>query len=394
MGCQVSKDLAASGAAPAAERDVVAQQRPVADATKATEALRGPDVEADEPPAEDPIDATDADDASVLSEEAGAAAGAPPEEEEEAAPPSEASLRDDEAAAAAPDAPEEEEDDDDEDAACSSGPVEEEKFALEDLDFTIDETAPEEDEAENEAAPEAPEDAGAEAAEAADGPVEEEKVAPEEEEEIEDAEDAGGPVEEKFALEDLDFTIDGTSSSDDDCVHFEADYCEDAAVDDHREDAAVDVDVVSHGPTLSGDEARKAEEIEAAYADFFEHISFRKGWKACPFRKRDVDVLFHKAAVAVSCIRSRELDGDSLTLRQTDGSARDWMMDAHDPVLNPRAFVDGLVHATFLDGNGYVEGLTEQRVDELLDDFVDWSDAAFSRGSLGLPAAGAPPPPP
>ena len=391
MGCQVSKDLAASGAAPAAERDVVAQQRPVADATKATEALRGPDVEADEP-AEDPIDAPDADDASVGSEEAGAAAGAPPEEEEEeAAPPSEASLRDDEAAAAAPDAPEEEEEDDDEDAACSSGPVEEEKFALEDLDFTIDETAPAPDEAEDEAAPEAPEDAEAEAAEAeaaeaAGGPVEEEKVAPEEEEEIEDAEDAGGPVEEeKFALEDLDFTIDGTSSSDDDCVYFEAEY---------REDAAVDVDVVSHGPALSGDEARKAEEIEAAYADFFEHISFRKGWKACPFRKRDVDVLFHKAAVAVSCIRSRELDGDSLTLRQTDGSARDWMMDAHDPVLNPRAFVDGLVHATFLDGNGYVEGLTEQRVDELLDDFVDWSDAAFSRGGLGLPAAGAPPPPP
>ena len=185
-----------------------------------------------------------------------------------------------------------------------------------------------------------------------------------------------GVEEEKLALEDVDFAV-GDNSSDDDCVYFTADH----DPPPRSPEPTLDVDV-SHGvapPTAA--ERRAAADVASAYGDYFGHIRFARGWETAPFRREDAAPLFDTAALACALIRSRELGGErAFILRQTDGSARDWFHgDAPDPVAAPRQFVDGLVHATFQDGAGYVEGLDERRVDELLDDYVDWSSAAFSR---------------
>ena len=185
-----------------------------------------------------------------------------------------------------------------------------------------------------------------------------------------------GVEEEKLALEDVDFAV-GDNSSDDDCVYFTADH----DPPPRSPEPTLDVDV-SHGvapPTAA--ERRAAADVASAYGDYFGHIRFARGWETAPFRREDAAPLFDTAALACALIRSRELGGGrAFTLRQTDGSARDWFHgDAPDPVAAPRQFVDGLVHATFQDGAGYVEGLDERRVDELLDEYVDWSSAAFAR---------------
>ena len=97
--------------------------------------------------------------------------------------------------------------------------------------------------------------------------------------------------------------------------------------------------------------------IYDAYAGFFDHISFRKGWKRPPFPRRDADPLFRRVARVAAMARSRDLRRAGFALRQPDGAARDWMHDAPSPADSPNAFLRGLLHATFQDANGYVEGL-------------------------------------
>lgn len=122
---------------------------------------------------------------------------------------------------------------------------------------------------------------------------------------------------------------------------------------------------------LKKDWRSAADEILAAYSDFFDHISFRKGWKTPPFSKADSKSAFATAACVVARARVEILDvrDPGFKLRQVDGSARDWM---HSPDLgqvlqkDPRQFIAGLVHATFQDAKGYVEGLAESEVNGFL----------------------------
>ena len=44
----------------------------------------------------------------------------------------------------------------------------------------------------------------------------------------------------------------------------------------------------------------KADEIEAAYGDFFNHISFRRGWKVPPFKPQEARQAFQTAARVVA----------------------------------------------------------------------------------------------
>ena len=119
------------------------------------------------------------------------------------------------------------------------------------------------------------------------------------------------------------------------------------------------------------DEAAAARGIFESYCDFFSHISFRKGWKIPPFKRADAEPAFRRAARVVALIRSRDLSGSGFTVRQRDGSARDWMHDAPSPVDSADAFFDGLLHATFQDANGYVEGLTAAEVDRLAGKYAE-----------------------
>ena len=333
MGCQNSRDL---GAAPSPELVPVrtdARTDASAAAEKRPEAPAAP-ADAEAPPAAAPApdEAPAADEAAASDEDASVDPDAAPED---------ASVDPD--AAPRDEAPQDAEPLDGADDGEARGG---------------DDASDAGDDAEADAGDDAEADFGDDAGDGADG-----------------AADAG-VEEEKLALEDVDFAV-GDNSSDDDCVYFTADH----DPPPRSPEPTLDVDV-SHGvapPTAA--ERRAAADVASAYGDYFCHIRFARGWETAPFRREDAAPLFDTAALACALIRSRELGGErAFILRQTDGSARDWFHgDAPDPVAAPRQFVDGLVHATFQDGAGYVEGLDERRVDELLDEYVDWSSAAFAR---------------
>lgn len=116
-------------------------------------------------------------------------------------------------------------------------------------------------------------------------------------------------------------------------------------------------------------EAAKA--IVAAYEAFFDHISFRKGWKQPPFPLEDARPVFTIAARIVSHARIEVLDARDagFKIRQLEGSARDWMHSPEHAVLlrdDKQKFLAGLVHATFKDARGYVEGLDEKEVNDFI----------------------------
>ena len=107
--------------------------------------------------------------------------------------------------------------------------------------------------------------------------------------------------------------------------------------------------------------------IVTAYGDFFNHISLRKGWKTAPFTREGVKPLFRIAALVVVKIR-QDLDHATpgFKMRMVDGSAREYMWSVTtDPTKSDSTsneFIQGIVHATFKDNTGYVEGLSAQVV--------------------------------
>ena len=107
---------------------------------------------------------------------------------------------------------------------------------------------------------------------------------------------------------------------------------------------------------MTAAELAAADEVERAYHEFFNFLPFKRGWKQPPFSPRAAAPNFRRAARIVSLVRSRELP-PGFSLRAVDGAARDWMHDAPSPADSPNAFLRGLLHATFQDANGYVEGL-------------------------------------
>jgi hypothetical protein len=57
----------------------------------------------------------------------------------------------------------------------------------------------------------------------------------------------------------------------------------------------------------------------------------------------------------------------SFKMRMVDGAAREYFWTLKkSPVGCPEKFIREVVHATFKDGRGFVEGLTE----EMIDDFI------------------------
>jgi len=113
-----------------------------------------------------------------------------------------------------------------------------------------------------------------------------------------------------------------------------------------------------------------------SYADFFAHISFRKGWAKPSFEYYDVFHLFVRAAYVVVRIR---LHLDSMTsgikIRQLDGSARDWMWTVTEnpasDAMKEEQFIRNLIHKTLCDAKGYVEGLSAEIVDKYIDELIN-----------------------
>ena len=118
-----------------------------------------------------------------------------------------------------------------------------------------------------------------------------------------------------------------------------------------------------------------------AYANLFNHVAVRKGWRVLPFTLADVaNPIFAPAARHVSRIRA-QLDEDStkagtrgFTMRKIGGCSWDYLfaLKAGDVLgssgtARRRRVVRELVKATLRDGSGYVEGLTSARIDALVD---------------------------
>lgn len=132
----------------------------------------------------------------------------------------------------------------------------------------------------------------------------------------------------------------------------------------------VQVDALAAPKPVGRSWQKEARLVVAAYNDFFEHISFRKGWKEPPFAREESQDAFSDAARLVARIRVEVLDrrDEGFKIRQVDGSARDWMHGATGDLLRHEKmeFVSGLVHSTLMDANGYVEGLTREEVEKLM----------------------------
>jgi len=81
-----------------------------------------------------------------------------------------------------------------------------------------------------------------------------------------------------------------------------------------------------------------------------------------------VKTCFESAAYAVAQIRAiLDLEEPGFKLRQVDGNSRAFMLGFQgDLPGNEREFILNLIYQTLSDGAGFVEGLTKQRIDELL----------------------------
>eukprot|EP00296_Roombia_truncata_P000048 JP435706.1.p1 GENE.JP435706.1~~JP435706.1.p1 ORF type:complete len:575 (-),score=77.33 JP435706.1:149-1873(-) len=132
--------------------------------------------------------------------------------------------------------------------------------------------------------------------------------------------------------------------------------------------------VIPRGMTSESDNKIKA--VVGAYLDIFNHIAVRNGWRRLAFAAPDVLPLLETAARVVVRVRT-ELDkaNPGLRVRQLDGSAREYLFSLSS---NPNPALEGqdpeyvnlvvrnVVHYTFRDANGYVEGLSEASLDEFI----------------------------
>lgn len=127
-------------------------------------------------------------------------------------------------------------------------------------------------------------------------------------------------------------------------------------------------------------DAEKAEHVSEAFLSFFEHIRFRNGWAQPPFKKEDVAPLFREAADVVVRIRNfLDFNNPSTKLRKVDGDAQSFLHSSDaltlfeaNTKLSHRKFVVALVHASFRDAVGYVEGLTKDTVDAYLGEIFEY----------------------
>eukprot|EP01127_Copromyxa_protea_P012565 TRINITY_DN3295_c0_g1_i4.p1 TRINITY_DN3295_c0_g1~~TRINITY_DN3295_c0_g1_i4.p1 ORF type:complete len:522 (-),score=142.44 TRINITY_DN3295_c0_g1_i4:144-1709(-) len=65
-------------------------------------------------------------------------------------------------------------------------------------------------------------------------------------------------------------------------------------------------------------------------------------------------------------------------MRMVEGNSKEYMWNiTEDPTENPEEFLHGLIHATFQDGNGYVEGLTKPVLDTEIERILDYITKEF-----------------
>eukprot|EP00760_Papus_ankaliazontas_P015262 PhM_4_TR16436/c0_g1_i1/m.24882 len=136
--------------------------------------------------------------------------------------------------------------------------------------------------------------------------------------------------------------------------------------------AAASPAILSLGKVLQERDNHAVLKIVDAYSRFWDHIRFRKGWAVPPFQLKEVISMLQESAEYVVRIR-RYLDEThpGMKMRQPDGQAQDALHSMTDAELkDPTKFIRRLVHANLKDALGYVEGLTEKAVDDMLQEMI------------------------
>ncbi|KAL6074879.1 hypothetical protein QOT17_003954 [Balamuthia mandrillaris] len=121
---------------------------------------------------------------------------------------------------------------------------------------------------------------------------------------------------------------------------------------------------------LTSEQERKKRETKEAYESFWNHLKFSKGWAKPPCPLSEVEDLLDRVAeivVRVRCHLDEEQPGFKLRMLSGRTGEYLWTLERH-PQADPRGFVRDMVHETFCDGKGYVEGLDEQRLDALIEE--------------------------
>jgi len=127
--------------------------------------------------------------------------------------------------------------------------------------------------------------------------------------------------------------------------------------------------------------AKAIEHIFTSYADFFEHLSFKRGWDTPVFTLDEVRELFNVSAAIVVFIRRKLDENDSnFKIRQVGGASQEFLWYLQKNRLHPPSsssstpdqvqyFVCHMIHYTLRDASGYVEGLTEEKVNSYIETF-------------------------
>jgi len=129
---------------------------------------------------------------------------------------------------------------------------------------------------------------------------------------------------------------------------------------------------LSSSATKIVSESLKSESVFQSYCDFFNHISFRNGWRQLPFQLTDPIIIecFRKAAGIVVRIRQYLDDiNPSFKVRKLDGEAKEYL---HSLTTLPdeAEFIRELVFYTFKKAGThqeYVEELTKEVIESYFD---------------------------
>lgn len=118
-------------------------------------------------------------------------------------------------------------------------------------------------------------------------------------------------------------------------------------------------------------------DVTQSYVRFWNTVKKTRWQHASLLSNSDhVEEYLSLAAEIVTRVRSRlDCEKPANPHRLKEGSAVEflWLLDYY-PEDHPRKFTRGLVHATFSDSKGYLEGLSKSQLDHWIDQVFDWKD--------------------
>eukprot|EP01088_Endostelium_zonatum_P001687 TRINITY_DN1203_c0_g1_i1.p1 TRINITY_DN1203_c0_g1~~TRINITY_DN1203_c0_g1_i1.p1 ORF type:complete len:659 (-),score=222.09 TRINITY_DN1203_c0_g1_i1:77-2053(-) len=131
---------------------------------------------------------------------------------------------------------------------------------------------------------------------------------------------------------------------------------------------------------LSSAQEREKREVEEQFYDFWKtNIRLSKGFSEPFFSRDEITEYLSEAAEDIVIIRShisKSAQGDDPMWNVLCGNAREYLWNlssgSQHPFQDTSEFVRSLVKTTFKDTGGFREGLTEQVIDEYINEINEW----------------------